>query len=163
MSVRLVGKVDRLDVSTDGDGVVIVDYKTGKPPNLKYSRATNERIRTAAFFQLRCYALLLEKGALPPDLDTARAPPRAQRLRLLYLGADNGGDGGATSVEEELPADVLAYGKMLDATQAEVLGVWAEIVALVERNDPHAFGHCTRSFCACHDLRPLVFGPGAED
>ena len=161
-SVRLVGKVDRLDVSTEGDGVVIVDYKTGKPPNLKYSKETNERIRTAAFFQLRCYALLLARGALPPELDTSRAPARAQKLRLLYLGTERGGDAVATAVEEELPDDELAYGKMLDATQAEVTDVWAEIKALVEKNDPNAFCNCTRSFCSCHDLRPLAFFPGLE-
>ena len=64
---------------------VIIDYKTGKAPSYKYSAAANERIRRESFFQLRCYALLLQRGAPPRGFDASRAPPVAKRLRLLYL------------------------------------------------------------------------------
>lgn len=31
----------------------MVDYKTGKPPNLKYNKATNTKIMDENFFQLK--------------------------------------------------------------------------------------------------------------
>ena len=42
-------------------------------------------------------------------------------------------------------------------TEAEVLDVWRQIRQLVLGDDPAAFEHCSRPFCACHDLRPIVF------
>ena len=75
--VKLVGKVDRLDAITSDDGLVIVDYKTGKPPSQKYSETMNEKIRRDAFFQLRCYALLLVRGGPPKGFDGKRAAPIA--------------------------------------------------------------------------------------
>ena len=62
-ALELVGKVDRLD-GLPGGGVAIVDYKTGKAPRA-YSAATDAQIRRRSFFQLRCYALLLARGAPP--------------------------------------------------------------------------------------------------
>ena len=182
-AVRLVGKVDRLDRAAGplgegggggGDGVVIVDYKTGKPPPQKYSASVNERIRTSALFQLRCYALLLARGGG----SAALGAPTPRRLRLLYLGGEGEGEGGggggdagdagvaapkksATAVEEELPPpSSAAYSEMLRATEAEVLATWDEIVQLVRNGDPRAFSHCNRAFCSCHDVRPLVFAAG---
>ena len=153
---RLDGKVDRLDAeAARDDGLVIVDYKTGRAPPTKYAPATNARIRQSNFFQLRCYALLLARGGPPKGYDRARAAPRARKLRLLYLG--DGDDGGATSLDDELPRDAASYAEMLDATEAEVLEVWQRIAALVEADDPAAFEHCSRGFCTCHDMRPLVF------
>jgi len=159
--LAMVGKVDRLDCSSaDGDqGLVIVDYKTGRAPEQKYSALTNWRIRRKNFFQLRCYALLLARGGLDAGGAPAESGPRlARKLRLLYLA--DGADGGATSIEEALPPpeDEAAYKEELDATEAEVVAVWAEIVALVARGEPEAFEHCDRSFCQCHQLRPIVFG-----
>jgi len=94
--VRLVGKVDRLDAmaAVSADGLTIVDYKTGRAPPQKYSPATNARIRAESFFQLRCYALLLDRGGPPRGFDRARADPIAKRLRLVYLadGEDGGND-----------------------------------------------------------------------
>jgi putative RecB family exonuclease len=186
--VKLVGKIDRLDrVDTggsggaagggggDGDGggaqrrpppgsVAVVDYKTGKAPSQKYSAAVNERIRSDAFFQLRCYALLLARGAPPRELSgkVDATAAKARRLRLLYLGESEVG-GGATALDEELPADPAEYNALLRATEEEVLAVWAQIQALVEGNDPAAFSHCSRPFCQCHDLRPLVFPERSSD
>lgn len=169
--LAMVGKVDRLDCSSaaagDGDqgGLVIVDYKTGRAPALKYSALTNWRIRRKNFFQLRCYALLLARGGLDTKAvagaPAERGPRLARKLRLLYLA--DGADGGATSIEEVLPPpeDEAAYAQELDATEAEVVAVWAEIVDLVARGEPEAFECCSRSFCQCHQLRPIVFGTEA--
>ena len=59
------GIIDRMDlvrVQGDEDAVgAICDYKTGKAPDLKYSKATNERIREDKFFQLKIYALLMRE------------------------------------------------------------------------------------------------------
>lgn len=155
-ALTMVGKVDRLDL-LDGPllGVTIVDYKTGKAPSGKYSPAMNAEIRRKNFFQLRCYALLLCRGDPPRNLRDSTHLLKTRRLRLLYLG--DGVDGGATAVEEDLPGDDAAYEAELDATQGEILGVWRQIVELVENGDPAAFGHCTRPFCFCHDARPIVF------
>jgi len=78
-----------------------------------------------------------------------------RQLRLLYLG--DGASGGATCLDEELPLDGAEYKAMLDATEAEVVSTWKQIVALIEAGDPTAFAHCSRPFCLCHDLRHLVF------
>ena len=163
--LSMVGKVDRLDrmpAGADGtdsyDGVVIVDYKTGKAPDLnKYSSAMNEEIRQKTFFQLRCYALLLAKGGLGGAYSGRST--LARRLRLLYLAESPGGaEGLATPLEEELPPpNSPTYDQVLEATEAEVVAAWAEIHALVQRGEPEAFEHCTRSFCQCHQLRPIVF------
>lgn len=77
------GIVDRLDMvkvisedefhpdkgqTTDGRkkqvALKIVDYKTGKAPDLKYSRPVNDRIVEEAFYQLKVYALLLREKSL---------------------------------------------------------------------------------------------------
>eukprot|EP00326_Haptolina_ericina_P023226 CAMPEP_0181195522 /NCGR_PEP_ID=MMETSP1096-20121128/14936_1 /TAXON_ID=156174 ORGANISM="Chrysochromulina ericina, Strain CCMP281" /NCGR_SAMPLE_ID=MMETSP1096 /ASSEMBLY_ACC=CAM_ASM_000453 /LENGTH=106 /DNA_ID=CAMNT_0023285139 /DNA_START=89 /DNA_END=410 /DNA_ORIENTATION=- len=44
-----------------------------------------------------------------------------------------------------------------DATSAELLDVWQRVAQLVAAGDPLAFPHCSRSFCFCHEARPLVF------
>ena len=163
-------EVDMLSFSMPSvaEGVVIIDYKTGKPPPQKYSRETNERIRRDNLFQLRCYALLLQRGGPPKGFDRRRARPAAQTLRLLYLADAEDGDGsGATPVEEVLPPiDSPAYEQVLAATEAEVLGVWRQVATLVEADDPLAFQPCKRAFCQCHDIRPIVFsqpsGPGSR-
>jgi len=69
------GIVDRLDYVAappsprssntspdDGAGVLrIIDYKTGKAPNFKYSPAMNEKIANDTTWQLKIYALLLRE------------------------------------------------------------------------------------------------------
>lgn len=61
------GIVDRIDAAPDGR-LRVVDYKTGKAPSLRFIEE--------ALFQLRFYALLLERteGVLPA------------RLQIVYLG-----------------------------------------------------------------------------
>lgn len=66
------GIVDRLDMVKDKDGSVvmrIVDYKSGKAPNFKYSAAMNAKIAEESFFQLKIYALLLKRSGSKSLLD----------------------------------------------------------------------------------------------
>ena len=95
---------------------------------------------------------MLARGEPPRNL---KHLPRAERtprqLRLLYL------KGGAEKKEETLPADGEAYEALLDDTQEQVLKVWREIAELVQSGRPEEFSHCERSFCLCHQVRPLVF------
>ena len=50
-----------------------------------------------------------------------------------------------------------AYEAALAATEAEIAESWAQIVSLVEQNDPTLFRCCKRPFCFCNEVRPLVF------
>ena len=100
----------------------------------------------------RCYALMLARGEPPRSLAHLPLAERTPRqLRLLYLKE------GAATIEETLPADGEAYEAVLDDTQERVLQVWREIAELVESGRPEDFSHCDRSFCLCHEVRPLVF------
>lgn len=150
-TLKLVGRIDRLD-SAD-EGIIIVDYKTGKAPKLK-SAAADARVREKNFFQLWCYALMLARGPTP-KLSSPAASLRPQVLRLLYLG--DGEDGGATAVEEELPREPEQLDSILDAVSTELVDIWSEIHNLVLEGDPTQFKHCDRPFCFCHEARPLVF------
>lgn len=66
------GKIDRIDAlsSTNhqqGTILRIIDYKTGKKPNFKYSTATNERIANEQFWKMKVYALVLWKMILQSE------------------------------------------------------------------------------------------------
>ena len=146
------GIIDRLDmVRLPGSREValkIVDYKTGKAPNLKYSRPVNERIVEEAFYQLKVYALLFrEKGA-------GKQQPRGEMglryLQLLYLNSDSGDakpweyDLGETQEERDI---------VLNEVHQDLAHVWKSINELVKQQDPKAFVGCDRSFCYCHKCR----------
>ena len=148
------GIVDRLDmvrISSHEVALRIVDYKTGKAPNFKYSRAMNEQIAQESFYQLKIYALLLrEKGnSYANGLDL-------RMLRLLYLTSESGAgqyldmDLGATQEERDA---------VLQEIHADLANVWTSINELVATQDPHAFVGCDRSFCYCHKCR-RQFVPG---
>jgi hypothetical protein len=81
---------------------------------------------------------------------------RPNRLRLIYLG--DGETGGATLIEELLPADDVAYALQLDEVQRECVATWQAIAELVQGNDPLAFQPCGKKYCFCHQARPAVFG-----
>jgi PD-(D/E)XK nuclease superfamily len=94
------GIVDRLDivrVSKYDLALRVVDYKTGKAPSLKYSRATNKKIVEEAMYQLKIYALLLRENGL-----------EVRFLRLLFLTSKSGSgqyldmDLGATQRERDV-------------------------------------------------------------
>jgi len=170
------GIVDRVDL-INGPNLRIVDYKTGKCPDFKYSPATNDRIAHESFFQLKIYALLVremmrkqqadEEGnggvngggeggsprrkssGLPMNL-RARIPVR--NLRLIYLTSKDGGP--AKYLDCDLGATEEARNAELDRIQEDIGRVWSSIQSLVQTNDPRAFVHCDRAFCWCHKVRP---------
>lgn len=178
------GIVDRIDL-VRGPALRIVDYKTGKCPDFKYSPATNARIANETFFQLKIYALLLREmmkgqelreqreaeddenddevktieearaGKLPINLRFG-APVR--HLRFVYL----------TSADEGRPAKFLNLdlgetdderNAELDRVRRDLSELWTDINRLVRTNNPRAFRHCDRTFCSCHKVRPW-FVPG---
>lgn len=60
-------------------------------------------------------------------------------------------------MEELPPPDSGEYEAELAQTEAELVALWGEIASLVRRGDPRAFEPCSRKFCSCHELRPIVF------
>jgi RecB family exonuclease len=143
------GIVDRLDMIRVNGGqqvaLRIVDYKTGKAPNFKYSQAMNEKIAEEAFYQLKIYALLMrEKGNVYANGLELRM------LRLLFLTSEVGNgqylDMDLGTTQEERDA-------VLNEIHVDLAHVWKNIQELVATQDPKAFVGCDRSFCYCHKCR----------
>ena len=154
MTFLVRGIVDRIDLThdpnTNASGLRIVDYKTGKAPNFKYSKAMNKKIADEAMWQLKIYALLLrEMFAKKRCNDLPDAELRS--LRLLYLTSASGKgqyldfDLGDTEAERDAT---------LNEVHIELSEIWSNITKLVNNQDPREFVGCTRSFCYCHKLRP---------
>lgn len=176
------GIVDRLDmvkVSKSQVALRIVDYKTGKAPNLKYSKAMNEHIRNEVFYQLKIYALLLREknshlhnnGVLTNNLNgtvdgsddgidpipssvtssTSGGALDLRMLRLFYLTSESGR---AQHVDFDLGPTQEARDAVLQEIHADLSKIWTDIMDLVSTQDPKAFVGCKRSFCYCHQCRP---------
>ena len=172
------GIVDRLDMiripSADDDdnnnrkgsvALKIVDYKTGKAPDLKYSRSMNEKIVEENFFQLKIYALLIRelqrknnssrrrKNKDDDDLDQALL--NLQYLQLFYLTSHDGegGGGGAKQWEYDLGQTQQQRDEVLQDIHQDLSNVWTNIRKLIDLQDPKAFVGCDRSFCYCHKCR----------
>jgi hypothetical protein len=126
-----------------GDVVLrLLDYKTGKAPDLKYSPAMNAKIEREAWDQLVLYSLLLRESKNTP----------IRFLRLVYLGGDDDGEGDdagtATIWNKRLEQ------RDMDDMKIKVLKLWSEIVEKLSADDPFvAFQGCHRSFCYCHQCR----------
>jgi len=142
------GIIDRVDLIRDPiDGNIvlkIIDYKTSKPPNFKYSPSVNARILQEQFWQLKVYALLLREQYA--HVEGYSVPFRS--LRLMFLGGTPRAldfDLGSTQEERDLA---------LHDIHVELANVWKEIFALVDMQDPTVFKHCDRPFCWCHRQRP---------
>ena len=106
--IPITGVVDRLDEldKSEGDGLVIVDYKTGRAPQPRY--------RESIFFQLEMYALLLR--------ETGRRRERTT-LKLIYLG------GGGEIVQKDVDdAD-------LEATAARLRSIYDEMLTCFRDNN----------------------------
>ena len=151
------GIVDRLDMVQDPNNkseisLRLIDYKSGKAPDLKYSPSMNLKIQNEAFDQLLIYALLLREA------NRNKVNPMPLRyLRLFYL----------TSVHAE---KAIYWDMDLGATQEErdallrtvhvtLSNVYRSICQLIDKQDFTAFVGCQRSFCYCHKCRPK-FKPG---
>jgi len=173
------GIVDRLDLvrSREGSGrrrdagleddseeepivMRIVDYKTGKAPDLKYSPAMNQKIRDEAFFQLKIYALLMREsrrnGRSSPSSSSTAASLPVRFLRLFYL--TNPRDS-AECLEYDLGPTQRQRDAELQEVHASLSNTWTDILDLVSMQDPKAFVGCQRSFCYCHNCRAR-FVPG---
>ena len=75
--LNLTGVVDRIDVNPKTGEYLIIDYKTGKAPVLKYNADMNRKILSGKFFQLRIYAVLLER----------QYSINADHMSLFFLGS----------------------------------------------------------------------------
>jgi len=168
------GIVDRLDfvgipntprsafvdenINNERSGCIrIVDYKTGKAPDFKYSPETNERIANENMWQLKIYALLLRemiaagktkskgrnlKNVLGTDI---------RLMRLMYL-TNNRGD--AQYLDLDLGETEEDRNAILNQVHVDLIEVWQGIQKLVGEGDPLNFEHCDRKFCCCHKIRP---------
>ena len=150
---RVRGIVDRFDMvrlTSHEVAMRLIDYKTGKYPNLKYSAACNARIVEEALYQLKIYALLHREQETGGDLDL-------RYLRLFYLTSETGE---ARYLDLDLGETQLERDSILQEIHADLSNVWAKIVELVSSQDPKAFVGCDRSFCYCHECRER-FVPGS--
>lgn len=157
------GIIDRLDIvrpdrrmgskhSPDEGAVLrLVDYKTGKAPSLKYSRAMNERIQSEAFFQLLIYALLWRES----QKDRVGSLP-LRYLRLFYLTSETDT---ATTMDMDLGVTTEERDRVLQKVHAALANVWKNMGELMALQDPKAWHGCSRSFCYCHKCRGK-FQPG---
>ncbi|CAM9118598.1 unnamed protein product [Phaeothamnion confervicola] len=109
--MNVTGVLDRLDRGPHR-GLVVIDYKTGRAPTLDYSQRTNMRILHEKFFQLKIYALLVQKslGEMPRE------------LKLVYL------DGPTTMTFPLKEKDLVEVETVLRQT-------WKNILAAVEAQD----------------------------
>jgi PD-(D/E)XK nuclease superfamily len=191
------GIVDRLDMVRCNDtplgestiALRLIDYKTGKAPDLKYTVAMNDKIQQEAFDQLLIYALLLReksrsksKGSSSSDVSTSSSSSLTPTttiplrfLRLFYLTSHNKDDdivpqqrtiaSPAVYWEMDLGATQVERDAVLDDVYQDLIIVWQSITRLIREQNLHTFHGCTRSFCTCHLLRPLfpvgtVWEPG---
>lgn len=156
-----------LDKTTDPPnrrGVVrIIDYKTGKAPDLKYSPSMNQKIIQDSTWQLKIYALLLRE-MLAGNLDLKSKGGNLKHLigndlRLLRLMYLTNKDGNAQFLDMDLGETQDERDEVLNEVHSDLANIWSNIVTLVETQDPTKFHHCDRSFCDCHKIRPQ-FVPG---
>ena len=176
------GKIDRLDyVSTidhdddeskskggGGGSIRIIDYKSGKAPNFKYTPETNERIANDAMFQLKLYALVLhemlnnhqDKPSKTTNLlrQYNISKEDIRHLRLMYLRTATSTSSGQI-LDMDLGSTPYERDVVLQDVHMEVSSLWKEIRTLVESGDPMAFRHCDKEWCSCHVYRKR-FLPG---
>lgn len=118
----LRGVIDRVDVAPDGS-IRIIDYKTGKAPLPQYS--------SDAYFQMRFYALLMERSR-------GRVP---SVLQLLYLRD------GATVAMHPTSAD-------LERIEMEIRDLWNDITAAAKAGHFRARRSALCSWCHFKVLCP---------
>jgi len=132
----------------------IIDYKTGKAPNFKYSQKTNERIADENMWQLKIYALLIREmdadGKKVGNLGKASGID-LRLLRLMYLTSEKGS---AQNLDMDLGSTQEERNVVLQKVHSDLSEIWRNISTLVEKQDPKAFVHCDRSWCHCHRVRP---------
>jgi len=136
--------------------VRIVDYKTGKAPDFKYSPETNHRIASENMWQLKIYALLLREMIANGKNNSKSGNLKnisAQDLRLLRLMYLTSKDGEARYLDFDLGATEEERDETLQEVHRELVDIWEGILALVGTQDAKEFVHCDRKFCFCHKIR----------
>jgi hypothetical protein len=152
------GIVDRLDMVQDPKNksqisLRLIDYKTGKAPDLKYSPSMNTKIQNEAFDQLLIYALLLRES------NRHKTNPMPLRyLRLFYLTSIHE-DGKAIYWDMDLGETQEERDMILHTVHVSLSNVYRNICQLIDAQNFLAFQGCQRSFCYCHKCRPK-FVPG---
>jgi RecB family exonuclease len=160
-SFKVRGIIDRIDMVRESSRKValkIIDYKSGKAPNLKYSPSMNQHIFQKNFYQLKIYALLLrEKNASAANGAANNNNDMDLRyLKLHYLNSENGR---AKPWEMDLGETQDIRDAELNEVHRDLSQIWMDISSLVQTQDPNAFVGCDRSFCFCHVCRDR-FVPG---
>ena len=141
----------------------IVDYKTGKAPDFKYSPATNQKIANENMWQLKIYALLLREM-----IDKGKAYSKsgnlqkisAEDIRLLRLMYLTSVQGEARYLDMDLGSTQEERNEILQEVHKELSDIWKGITELVSLQDPTKFMHCNREWCYCHKIRNK-FIPGS--
>jgi len=137
--------------------VRIVDYKTGKAPDFKYSPATNKRIAEENMWQLKIYALLLREMIANGKTNSKGGNLKCissndlRLLRLMYLTSE---EGEARYLDLDLGDTQEERNETLQQVHKELAEIWKGIMILVDGQDPRMFPHCDRKFCFCHKIRP---------
>ncbi len=154
------GIIDRLDLlycpNSSDDTVVLrmIDYKTGKAPELKYASHTNERIQQEAFYQLLIYALLYHE-----TFGRASGSPPVCFLRLFYLTSHSdsveANDCPGVFWDLDLGSSQNERNELLNKIHADLVMVWQAINDMVAEQDPKVFYGCNRTFCFCHRCRSM--------
>lgn len=128
--VLLRGVIDRVDVAPNG-AVRVVDYKTGRSPKPRYTEE--------ALFQLRFYALILQRlrGSIPA------------RLQILYLRD------GRTLTHDPLEAEIAGAAREIDA-------LWEQIEATARSGDFRSRETPLCGWCHFHRLCPAKGGVAPE-
>ena len=160
-SFILSGLYDRLDEISVADDIDpssndndtntkycrLIDYKTGKAPDLHYSESFNQQILDDAFEQLVIYALILRHEV-----------PHLRYLRLLHLTTVPDPQQGQW-FECDLGATESERSAKIDNLQVTLSHLWVEIQQLWKRRNAIDWKPCCRSFCYCHVARKQ-FLPG---
>jgi RecB family exonuclease len=152
------GIIDRLDMVQDATNrssvsLRLIDYKSGKAPDLKYSAPMNAKIQREAFEQLLIYALLHRETGLRKD-----NPMPLRYLRLFYLTSVVPDQ--AVYWDLDLGATPEERNAVLNPVYQSIVAVWTAICKLIDEQDPTLFTGCERSFCYCHTCRSR-FVPGS--
>mmetsp|Transcript_26402 Transcript_26402/g.39020 ORF Transcript_26402/g.39020 Transcript_26402/m.39020 type:complete len:398 (+) Transcript_26402:74-1267(+) len=151
------GIIDRLDmVPTSKSSVALrlIDYKTGKAPDLKYSPSMNEQILNESMEQLKIYALLLRESQKTGNPSKSMD---LRYLRLFYLSSIE--PDRAQVLDYDLGETQVARDVELQAVHQDLAAIWKDIQTLVATQDPLEFIPCERPFCYCHKCRKR-FVPG---
>ena len=143
--------------NVDGLGALrIIDYKTGKAPNFKYSPAMKEKIANESTWQLKIYALLLREMTANANNRSGNlqniSGEELRLLRLMYLTSIEK-NGIAKYLDMDLGETLEKRDRVLQEVHAELADIWKAILRLVETQDPTQFAHCDKKWCFCHTAR----------